>query len=187
MKKTIFFVTISFFLLSLPFYASPKIYRYVDEEGITHFVDNYDAIPEKYRVKAVEKVKEEKSIQKFEEEKSEPQKPLEKSDDKTGASKEQEKIKTESEIIEEWNKKAYEFKGKLEEAKRRLDEAERFKNRTTSSYSRQQYTNADRKAAQETYDEAKKAVEDSQKEWDEFGEKARREAPYLWWRENFYK
>ena len=79
------------------------------------------------------------------------------------------------------------FVDAAKETKRKLDEAERSKNRTTSSYSRKQYSNADRKAAEDDYDAAKKDYESIQKEWDELGEKAKKEAPYPWWRQNFYK
>ncbi len=180
-------LTIIIIILLFPSYVSAKIYKFVDDEGIMHFVDNYDAIPEKYREKKVQEViiKNEKENDKIKEEKEE--KGEEVKESITRDSSEPVKKKTEAEIIRDWDEKVSKLKEKLEKAGKKLDEAERFKNRTVSSYSRQQYSNSDRKAAEEDYNAAKEYYENTQKEWDELGEVARKEAPYSWWRENFYK
>ena len=180
-------LTIIIILLLFPSYVSAKIYKFVDDEGIMHFVDNYDAIPEKYREKKVEEViiKNEKESDKIKEEKEEKEEEVKES--VPNDSSEPAKKKTEAEIIKDWDEKLSKQKEKLEEARKKLDEAERFKNRTISSYSRKQYSNSDRKAGEEDYNAAKEYYESAQKEWNELGEEARKEAPYSWWRENFYK
>ena len=177
------FLAVIIFLLLLPSNVSANIYKFVDEDGIKHFVDSYDAIPERYREKKVEEI-----VSRDEKEKEEPRESVPKdSKENNKDSSEPENKKTEAEIIKDWDEKVSKQKEKLKETKRKLDEAERSKNRTTSSYSRKQYSNADRKAAEDDYDAAKKDYESIQKEWDELGEKAKKEAPYPWWRQNFYK
>lgn len=171
---------IPFFLL--PSYSSAAIYKFIDDQGVIHFVDTYDSIPEKYRGKiAEEKIKEGEK-----EGEAKPQKPY-KPALKQETAKDKKDEKSEAKVIEEWNKKLKDAKEKLAKAKAALDEAQRVENRTVSSYSRKNYTNADRRAAQEATETAKKNLEEAQKEWDDLSEKAMREAPYSWWRENFYK
>ncbi|OGL39972.1 MAG: hypothetical protein A2042_00445 [Candidatus Schekmanbacteria bacterium GWA2_38_11] len=182
--KILLIMTLSIFFFLLPSPSSAAIYKFVDDQGVIHFVDTYDLIPEKYRLRSSEeKLKEERK-----EEEMKPQTPvISTPKEEKEAAKEPEKKKSEDEIIEEWNKKLQEANDNIAKAKAALDEAERFENRTVSSYSRENYTNADRKAAQEATEAAKKNLEKAQKDLDELAEIARSEAPYSWWRENFYK
>ncbi|RMF96216.1 MAG: DUF4124 domain-containing protein [Candidatus Schekmanbacteria bacterium] len=178
---TIFLVALIFVLLPVGRSHSATIYKYTDENGVIHIVDS----PEKIPPSLEEKVEKTKISSKPKEEEKDYKSVFDEEIEKSAEEAEAEKKKKEEEI-KEWDEKKNKLLAELSEAEEKVKRAEAFRLRTVSSYSRKNYTNADRKMAQKQLEVAKENYEKVKQRWEEFKESARTDAPYEWWRENFF-
>lgn len=53
MRRMVWLLTAILFVLPWPAPADAQIYRWVDENGVPHFADGIDSVPDRYRSKAV--------------------------------------------------------------------------------------------------------------------------------------
>jgi len=170
-----------FFLLPSGEVTSSDIYKYTDENGTVHIVDSPEKIPS-----ALEDEAEKTEVSSGTKKRTDNYKDLFSEDIEKSRALEEEEKKKKEEKLNEWNEKKRKLESELSEIEDKIKSAEAFKLRTVSSYSRKNYTNSDRQSAQKQLDAANESYERAKEKWEEFKESARTDAPYDWWRENFY-
>lgn len=170
-----------FFIFKSGKASSSGIYTFTDDNGMVHIVDSPEKIPSNLQNEA-EKTKAGPSPK----DKTDIYKDLLSDEIEKNKALEEEEKKRQEEKLNEWNEKKEKIESELSEAEDKVKTAEALKNRTVSSYSRKNYTNADRQSAEKELDAAKSYYEDVKTKWEEFKESAKTDAPYDWWRENFY-